>query len=144
VGATSLLHHVRQLVCQKSAALGHLGLVALRTKDDVASDRVRLRIHGLGRAGGGGVRMDPNVPEVKPEPRCHERTGLEVKGLPALYGDSLCLMSSSRRGSLFRLFTPKHVARGILIVIVVLVHFLGFALCTLPLTRHGSRSELDV
>src|SRR4051794_6544354 len=67
---------MRQLMCEKAAAFGAPRSVLVRTKDDVASDRVRLSLYAACGASSLVIGVQPYAAEVMPEARLKKRADI--------------------------------------------------------------------
>jgi hypothetical protein len=66
---------VGQLVRQDAATVAPRRPILAGGEKDVAADRIGQCVQPPGGLGGMGVGVDPNVAEVRPEARLHERPG---------------------------------------------------------------------
>ena len=81
LGVGTLLHHMRQLMCQECLPCACPRRILSRSKYHIAADRVRQCVHCLRRFRCLSIRMHPYLTEVVAEARLEESARCQVKWL---------------------------------------------------------------
>ncbi len=81
-----LLHHMGELVSQKTLAFIRCGRILTRPEDDVRPNGIRAGTHPLRRFRRTSIRMDPHLAEVVTEAWLHCGAGLWREGVAASPG----------------------------------------------------------